>query len=410
MVKILNGTSGDDYLVGRGLHAYRINAGSGDDTIIGSDFGDMIYGHYGNDRIYTGSGDDTVNAGSGADVIHLSDGNDVIDGAHGSDYIVLDNAKHSVTVDLSAGFARSTYSGDRAQIGENWINRIENVHGSNYKDVIYGNALDNFASGRNGNDHFDLRDGDDQAFGGNGYDTFIEGRGNDYYDGGAGWDMLLLDHLSDGVHLNTASSTLKSRDPSSGFDIGDNTFQSIERFDLTQGDDYAFSKDTTRQQINLEGGNDALHVGMFDVADGGAGWDSIDFSGIAGGYFYNLYDFGTGQLHDNTGRVAVEFSSFEMIYGAQGSETYRIPYKNHLKIFAADGDDTFIASGRRLDLRGDAGDDDFSTHNAWGRFYGGSGSDEFEISNSYGAFSGGRSQDKFNVTSIASSPASWLEI
>ncbi|CAK9062562.1 Bifunctional hemolysin/adenylate cyclase (AC-HLY) (ACT) (Cyclolysin) [Cleaved into: Calmodulin-sensitive adenylate cyclase (ATP pyrophosphate-lyase) (Adenylyl cyclase), partial [Durusdinium trenchii] len=240
----LRGTSGHDFLRAWLPGSHYIHAGSGNDEVVGSNYGDLIYGYYGNDVIYTGTGDDTVYGGGGDDNLVLSAGDDYLHGGTGSDFVSLAYAKDSVTADLNAGYVRSTI-GDRANIGNNTINYIENVIGSKYKDVVYGNSSANVVYGGGGNDHIQLRGGNDKAYGGEGNDTFIEGAGNDFYSGGAGFDKLMLDYYDPadgkGAWLDVTKGTLQSR--GGDLDIGFNRFQGIERFDLTHGDDIVDSSD-----------------------------------------------------------------------------------------------------------------------------------------------------------------------
>ncbi|MDP5220818.1 calcium-binding protein [Ruegeria sp. 2205SS24-7] len=392
----LNGTSGQDILKAVLPGSHYIHAGSGNDVVYGSNFGDLIYGYYGDDAIFTGTGDDTVYGGGGNDNIYISAGDDYIHGGAGIDSISLDNAEDGVTVDMNKGTARSTI-GDRANIGDNTINYVENVFGSDYKDIIYGNYRDNAVYGGGGNDHLQLGAGNDKGFGGDGYDTFIEGTGNDFYHGGAGFDMLLLDHYSPtdgkGAWLDTNEGTLRTY--SSDLDIGFNRFESIERFDLTHGDDMVNSLDITRQAINLEGGDDYVTVGFNDSIDGGAGRDTIDLEGVFG--IFDRYELKEGKAY--SGDLArLDFKNVEVFLGAESDETFRIAYKDDLTVYANGGEDSFIASGQNLLLSGGDDDDMFSLHNATGDFYGGDGNDEFHVSNASGAIFGGDGRDDVYVT------------
>ncbi|MDP2324478.1 MAG: putative Ig domain-containing protein, partial [Gammaproteobacteria bacterium] len=73
-----------------------IDAGAGDDVIVGTALGDtinagdgnnVIDAGSGNDEVITGSGNDTIAAGAGADVIYAGVGDDVITGGDGNDFI-----------------------------------------------------------------------------------------------------------------------------------------------------------------------------------------------------------------------------------------------------------------------------------------------------------------------------------
>lgn len=75
-------------------------------------------------------------------------GNDRIDGGDGTDTLRYDRASGGVTVNLEAGVA----SGSQ---GEDTFFNIENVQGSNYDDVLTGNAQANQFRGNGGNDQVD---------------------------------------------------------------------------------------------------------------------------------------------------------------------------------------------------------------------------------------------------------------
>jgi Ca2+-binding RTX toxin-like protein len=81
----VNGTSGNDSFDFSGLTTVTgmqfVDAGSGNDTVVGSNFADDLRGGSGNDRLIGGLGADTLTGGSGNDVIVYlspSDGGDLI--------------------------------------------------------------------------------------------------------------------------------------------------------------------------------------------------------------------------------------------------------------------------------------------------------------------------------------------
>lgn len=74
---------------------------------------------------------------------------------------------------------------------------IENVRGTDFKDVILGNAVDNMIFGKQGNDTIRGADGKDQLFGNVGNDKLFGGKGNDLLEGGVGKDKLKGDAGAD---------------------------------------------------------------------------------------------------------------------------------------------------------------------------------------------------------------------
>jgi Ca2+-binding RTX toxin-like protein len=125
------GTAGDNaidlsgmttpILVEAGAGNDTVLGGTGDDVLDGGTGNDVISGGAGNDTVYGGAGNDTISGGAGDDVIHGGPGNDVIGGGAGD-------------------------------------------------DLIYGGA---------GNDVIDGGSGNDVIYGGSGNDTIYGGAGND---------------------------------------------------------------------------------------------------------------------------------------------------------------------------------------------------------------------------------------
>ncbi len=135
---VMTGDANDNYFYGRG----------GDDILNGGD---------GDDGFEVGDGNDIVNGGAGNDSIHADLGNNIIDGGTGIDRLQLSNNVGGVVVDMDAG----TSTGGS---GNNTFTNIENITGSNFDDVIIGDAGDNRLRGGGG---------DDLLTGGGGADTFV---------------------------------------------------------------------------------------------------------------------------------------------------------------------------------------------------------------------------------------------
>jgi|GEM_PF-1294614 len=203
------------------LTATTINAGSGDDTIVGSEAndkingsggGDVITGQGGNDTINGGGGEDYLVGGSGDDIVRgqgssldsLSGGagDDTIDGGSGYDY-------HFDAADVSFIVTDSSLSG----LGNDTLIDIQQVHlsGGSSDNVFDGTAFSGrlFFNGSGGNDVMRGGPKADRMFGGSGRDTIlgydgddvlrgqggnqdslVGGPGNDKLNGGIGHDVL----------------------------------------------------------------------------------------------------------------------------------------------------------------------------------------------------------------------------
>lgn len=153
---------------------------------------DTIYGTGGNDGIYGLAGDDILHGGAGNDILDGGIGNDILDGGAGADQLIggdgIDtatyvNASSAVWADLSAGGVTGEAQGDT-------YSGIENLTGSNFGDILSGNAGDNVINGGAG---------DDWIIGGAGNDTLIGGTGTNVLNGGAGSDIFTIAKNAGGI-------------------------------------------------------------------------------------------------------------------------------------------------------------------------------------------------------------------
>ena len=159
------------------LTSVSIEAGGGDDRIIGSEFYDIIHGGSGDDEIDGGAGDDAISGDDGNDTICAGDGNDDIQGGDGDDRIC-------------AG------PGDDIVFGESGNDRIsggagnDRLFGGDGDDGLAGNQGSDTIHGDDGNDIVLGDEGDDFLFGDAGDDVVLGEAGVDEVDGGAGVDLV----------------------------------------------------------------------------------------------------------------------------------------------------------------------------------------------------------------------------
>ena len=140
------------------------------------------------------SGDDPALAGTAAsEVICGFGGDDVIDGGGGFDVIVggsgIDDVDYSgaggeITADLTANLVEEAGDGDTI------VGGIENVIGSDFDDIITGDANANFVQANDGKDTIEGGEGDDELKGGIGGDTMKGGGGDDEVLSQDGGDVL----------------------------------------------------------------------------------------------------------------------------------------------------------------------------------------------------------------------------
>ena len=229
-----------------------INGSSADDVFSGSEFDDSFFGGGGADDFDGFGGDDVLRGEDGDDILTGDDGADMLIGGNGSDTADYSDefGLNGVRINISNGLFLDSF-GDR----DTFVS-IENVNGTDFDDVIFGNGQDNVFVGGLGADALNGKGGDDNIQGGAGDDVLVGGTGDDIIDGGDGADVI---------------GGRTGNDVIDGGEGGDNIVGQL-------GDD----------TINGGGGDDALNGGVgLDTIDGGEGNDVIlgrnDADTITGG-------------------------------------------------------------------------------------------------------------------------------
>ena len=331
----LSGGAGDDVLIG-GLGVDTVNGGADNDLIRGNEGNDILGGDDGNDRIFGGAGDDIINGGAGNDTLWGEAGADTFDGGSGIDRVLYSTSSAGVTADLAAGGTIGDAAGDS-------FTDVENLYGSQFDDVLTGDAGNNLLVGLNGNDTLNGAAGNDRLIGGDGDDTLngddgndllLGGTGVDTMDGGAGNDRLFggdgddvlnggdgndslwgqagTDTYDGGAGIDrvlySTSSAGVNADLSSGGTLGDangDTYVSIENLYGSQFDDQLIGDGADNLLVGLGGadllsggaGNDRLIGGAgADILSGGAGNDTLVGQGGADVYMLSDGNVGTDRL------------------------------------------------------------------------------------------------------------------
>jgi serralysin len=150
--------------------------------LVGSDFNDVLTGDAANNALWSIGGDDTLQGGAGNDSLWGGDGwdrleggagADQLDGEAGFDYARYMGAASGVTVSLASP---AVNTGDAA--GDTFAS-IEGLVGSDFNDVLIGDAAGNALWGIGGNDILRGGAGSDSLWGGDGSDTFDFDAGTD---------------------------------------------------------------------------------------------------------------------------------------------------------------------------------------------------------------------------------------
>lgn len=176
------GNSGNDLLAG-GAGDDTLAGGSGDDVVKGGAGNDSLVGNSGNDAIQGGGGDDVIEGNSGDDLIVDGAGHDTVDAGSGDDVMVASagndyyNGRDGFdTLDYSGAGRGITLDLSKHTVvgmGRDEVWGVERVIGSAFDDSMRGDKRDNVLVGGAGNDTLRGLGGADTLTGGEGSDTFV---------------------------------------------------------------------------------------------------------------------------------------------------------------------------------------------------------------------------------------------
>jgi Ca2+-binding RTX toxin-like protein len=152
------------------------------DSLVGDSGPNTIYGVDGSDAVDGAAGDDRLDGGDGNDIVFGSTGDDLFNGGRGIDNLNFAMSTGGVHADLSAG--RVTGEGSDRVAG------VEDLGGTEFADVLTGNAGRNTIAGGAGDDVIVGGSAADELFGDEGADRLEGGRGDDLAIGGSGADAM----------------------------------------------------------------------------------------------------------------------------------------------------------------------------------------------------------------------------
>ena len=224
-------TWSNNLAIAPGTTIEKVLAGSGADTVTGSDAGASIFGGAGSDRIVGGNGtnylrgedgNDSITGGTGFDDINGNKGNDTITGGPGGDWLVGGQDNDLIT---------ST--------------------GGN--DILYGNLGNDTLNGGSGNEVIRGGQGDDVLTGGAGNDWVSGDKGSDTMTGGMGVDIF---HTFGDAGIDR---------------VTDFRLSEGDRVQLDPGTVYTLSQSGADTLINMTGGGQMILVGV-QLSTLTAGW------------------------------------------------------------------------------------------------------------------------------------------
>jgi Ca2+-binding RTX toxin-like protein len=442
----VDGANSSDTITGT-VDADTLYGYGGNDTLHGLAGDDILNGGEGDDVLYGGSGLNTFIGGAGNDTLYGKELADGPNNRHGdkADYSAATGA---ITVHMSAiSTVSGTEAGDAASIGTDTLHRINWVVGTAFADTF---TADNFVSNQFGTfNEFEGGGGDDVITGnGNtrvtyrtasggvtvelggvdggsvagtaqltvatgsltdnvGADTFVSGissvvgsqyadilrgsnsstfeqfrghAGDDFIDGrGGGQDQADYRNSTNGIVATLGiGGVIGAGTVQDGFGTTD-TLANIEQI---RGSEFA-------DQITGDAGNNVLQ-GMYgaDILDGGAGIDTLSYSGpsITGlGVTVNL-STGTASGGDATNDV---FSNFENITGSRYADVLTGDNAGN-RLDGQLGNDTLSGLGGDDTLIGGDGNDTLEGGSGFNQYFGGAGDDTFIGGNAVTAIDGNR--------------------
>ena len=256
----------------------------GIENLAGSRFGDTITGDIGNN---------TIKAGEGNDRIFYTGGLDTIDGEEGTDTIDFSKFGAAVSVTLVTTALSEAGTSDAATIPAGATLRpvaelanFENVVGSNFADVINGNAGDNVLDG---------------------------GAGADRMSGGSGDDTYIVDNTGDRATEISGTGGTDTVQSSVTFTLGafveELTLTGSGAINGTGNDlDNVLTGNSANNTLTASAGNDTLIGGLGnDTLNGGTGNDTYAYSGNFGSD--TIIDAGGTDRISITGTAVLEGTS-----------------------------------------------------------------------------------------------------
>lgn len=375
--------------------------GSGNDTLIGSQFSEIISG---------GEGDDSLDAGAGDDLFLAYQGRDTLLGGAGVDTVILESRPESSgggAVDTSEIFLDATTSVERIDFN------AQAFFGAAADELFDFGGVTNYISYV----AMDLGGGAYTFVGGAGNDVLTAGGNSRFLDGGDGTDRLTADFsaISNDIVM-THGAPATATDYSLAFS-GAPDIRNFEQAFVTlgSGNDQFVVNGNAELSDNIIGGagDDTIGVGSGDATlDGGDGTDLLvlDFSGLG----YNRYN----ETDTDAGRVRMsrdESSRSESNAATTLSELSFILADNRASNFGESGADredhihvtnfeqaniigsmfNDILTGGELDdtLIGGAGDDGLRGNAGTDQMEGGTGNDTLLAGSGDDSLRGGAGND-----------------
>jgi len=321
----------DNIAIAYGAWIENAVGGSGDDEMIGNELANILSGGLGNDVLIGGRGGDVLNGNSGTDTASYRNATAGV------------NAFLSITAANTGDAAGDSYSG------------IENLEGSDFNDVLGGDAAANVFLGGDGTDMVSYRNatggvrvslgnpavntGDAQGDsyqsienleGGNFSDVLSGNNGANDFFGGSGSDTVSYVDAGAGVVASLGNGTIGfgSGTTQTGEAAGDR-YNSIEALVGSGFNDTLFAAAGGSSLFGIDGNDTLYGLGGADLLDGGAGQDTLIGDGGSdhmwgGGDNDTLRgDAGADYLYGDGGNDTLDGGAgMDVLDGGAGNDTY----------------------------------------------------------------------------------------
>ncbi|MDI1295693.1 MAG: calcium-binding protein [bacterium] len=346
--------------------------------VLGSSFGDVIYGDAKSNTLQGGAGADNLNGQGGDDLIVGGAGGDSMTGGSGNDTVSYESSTSGVVVSMQDG---SINTGDA--VGDIAVG-FEFLHGSNFNDTLY--SYQNVAITLRG------LAGNDILYGGNADDILIGDAGGDQLNGGEGYDLASYVTATTGVVANLASSIANTGDAAGDSyngienlagtnfndtltgDFRDNILHGLVGNDILNGGDGhdGLEGGDGNDTLNGEVGNDRLIGGLgddiinggdgddvifsdagADKMDGGVGNDLLTYENSTQGVAFSMASGAAGTAGDALGDT---YANIENVIGSAFNDSIGGSSANN-RLLGGAGNDTLIGNGGEDHLEGGVGGD-----------------------------------------------------
>ncbi|MCQ3830612.1 calcium-binding protein [Microbulbifer elongatus] len=283
------------------VNVSEINAGDGNDTVIGTESADLIVGGLGSDNLYGNAGDDVfllTEGDTGFDRYEGGDGIDSVHGTSGDDVFRLSAFSGNATVEVIDGKGgNDQISGSSANNTFDFRNtslvNIALIATQSGNDTVYGTDAADTIEGGLGSDNLYGEGGDDVFLltaGDTGYDRYAGGDGIDELRGTTGNDLIRLAAYSgattvEHINGNGGQDVIQGTTGNNTLDFSQTELTSITEIDASKGNDTVHgstSDDTIRggEGTDTLYGNAGADIYIFARGDGS---DSIRDSGSSNG-------------------------------------------------------------------------------------------------------------------------------